>query len=119
MMADDRTLPIASLGRSVVVRELTTADMRAMLRAREHLGEGQVDPLELLPLDDGLLLSDIGRLSDATPEEIERLTEADLSLLVAEAKRVNPRFFGQILGALHRYIKASQAAGGSASSAMS
>lgn len=119
MMNDDRTLPIDSLGRAVLVRELTTADMRVLLRVRERLGQGDVDPLELLTLDDGLLLSDLGRLSDVTPEEIERLTEADLSQIVTAAKQVNPRFFAQILGALQRYAKASLAAGASALSATS
>ena len=116
MRTDDRTLTLDSIGRAVLVRELTTADMRAMLRAREQLGEGDVDPLELLTLDDGLLLSDLGRLSDVTADEIERMTEADLSLIVTTAKQVNPRFFSQILGTLRRFAQASLAASGSASS---
>ena len=119
MTTDDRTITLDSIGRAVLVRELTTADMRAMLRAREQLGEGDVDPLELLTLDDGLLLSDLGRLSDVTADEIERMTEADLSLIVAASKQVNPRFFSQILGALQRFARASLAEGGNSSSAAS
>jgi hypothetical protein len=119
MRTDDRSIHLDSLGRPVLVRELTTADMRAMLRAREQLGEGDVDPLELLTLDDGLLLSDLGRLSDVTADEIERMTEADLSLIVATSKQVNPRFFNQILGTLRRFAQAKLAEGGNSSSAAS
>lgn len=120
MIAVTKTVRIESIERDVSVRELTTSGMRAMLKAREAIGdEPDIDPLEMLTVGDGLLLSDLPRLTDISTAEIDMITESELTQLVEESKRLNPRFFGQILGTLSRFVALSLSDNGASSSATS
>lgn len=108
MISSSNNIHIDSIPRNVTVSELTTADMRRMLKARESIGEdADIDPLEMLVVGDGLLLSDLSRLTDLTQAEIDSLTEAEITTLIEASKRMNPRFFAQILGTLSRFAAMS------------
>lgn len=115
MKTDARTIEAVGLdNRQVLVRELTMADMRALVRAREGLDaqndgaeSASMDLMDLLLVEDGLLFSDLGRLTDLSAEDLDRLTEADVGRIVAAAKEANPRFFDQVIGVLGRFARAN------------
>lgn len=98
-----KTVRCDSIGRDVAVKELTVNDKRDMLMNRELLG-GEDDAvtgadmlLEIETAADGVLLSDLPKLSDLTSEESQRLTEADQDKVIALSKELNPRFFSRTL----------------------
>lgn len=85
------TLPLQLAGQPVTVKELTVAEVRAWFVQIES---------GLLPFDlvDELLhpeasARDMQVMSDASPEQIEGATAAELDALVARMKVLNPHFF--------------------------
>ena len=69
--------------RTVIVRELTVAEVRAWVA--EHEAGVPVDPLRALVFDD-CSLDDLARLCDLPVEEMEQHTVADLTPLRDKAK---------------------------------
>lgn len=76
--------------RTVIVRELTVAEVRAWVA--EHEAGVPVDPLRALVFDD-CSLDDLARLCNLPVEEMEQHTVADLTPLRDKAKALNPHFF--------------------------
>jgi hypothetical protein len=107
MKANTNIVSIDGLSKPVTIRELTVADMRAMLKARESLTETAADPLELLLIEDGLLLSDIPMITDLAVSDLDAIGEDGLGKLVDEMKRINPRFFAQTLATYAKIVRAN------------
>jgi hypothetical protein len=101
MQTEKKRVHIDNLDREVEVRELTVSDMRALIRARQHI-EDDFDFVSILPTDDGVLLSDLPYLTDLTAKDIGALTESEIGAILAASKRLNPRFFAQILPPMER-----------------
>lgn len=75
----------------IVVKELTLAEIRAWLGDTEEQGEPD--------LVGGLLyedchLAELLKFSDATPEQLEAMTQSELAQLRDTAKALNRDFFG-------------------------
>jgi hypothetical protein len=94
---------IPSLDRHVAVRELTATGKMHLIAKRERELErteesGSVRALiDMETISDGLFLDDISELSDLSVDEVWAMPEADIDIVIAEAKRKNPRFFDQTL----------------------
>ena len=101
------TIEISATKRKPAIKELTVRNKRDMLKARElFLDEGaEFDTMEMLLADDGLFLSDLSTLTDLTSEEIDELTDSDIDKIMEESKRLNPRFFSQVLGAIQKFVE--------------
>lgn len=76
--------------RTVIVRELTVAEVRAWIA--EHEAGAAVDPLRAMVFDD-CSLDDLARLCDLPVEDMEQHTVGDLAPLRDKAKALNPHFF--------------------------
>jgi len=81
-------------GRTITVRELTVAEVRAWFHALEQADQADA---EVDIIAEGLLqgasFADICRVSDLEPDGVDALTPSDLNRLVAAAREVNPDFF--------------------------
>lgn len=73
--------------------ELTVADVRAWVRELSDPSAPAPDWVGALVGEEDCTLADLQRLSDATPEQLDRCTAADLGALTAAARRLNPHFF--------------------------
>lgn len=93
-MAYGTSLPLG--GRSVMVRELSVAEVRDWLKdlASAHPDE-EIDLADVLLFEsEGLRLADFLRLTDLSPAELGALSvQTELEALLARCKEVNPRFF--------------------------
>lgn len=74
-------------GRDVLCRELTVAEIRALL---EHPPADQVDAL-LLP---GISLTELAAMTDLTLQDMAALPPSQLEKVLADCREVNPFFFG-------------------------
>lgn len=82
-------------GRTVTVRELTVAEIRAWLRGLDQAeAGGRMQDLVDLALMDDVSLSDIERMTNLRMDEIEEFTPSEIEAVVAVCREVNPRFFG-------------------------
>lgn len=93
-MAYGTSLPLG--GRSVMVRELSVAEVRDWLKdlASAH-PDAEIDLADVLLYEaEGLRLADFLRLTDLSPAELGALSvQTELEALLAKCKEVNPRFF--------------------------
>lgn len=87
-MALRERVPVGAM--SVEVRELTVAEVRDWLLARE-VG-APVDPVYALALDD-CSLEDIAAMCSTPAEQLAGAAPSDLEGLVAACRRINPHFF--------------------------
>lgn len=78
-------------GREVTVRELTVAEIRAWLKDLEG-GPGE-DLLDLALIEE-TRLSDLARMTDIAPADLEALTPRELRQVLVAAREVNADFFG-------------------------
>ncbi|ACL71486.1 hypothetical protein Tgr7_0388 [Thioalkalivibrio sulfidiphilus HL-EbGr7] len=92
-MRQEKQIDVA--GRTVTVKELTVAEIRAWLRGLDQAeaGGGMQDLVDLALMDD-VSLSDIARMTSLRTAEIEELTPSEIGAVVAVCREVNPRFFG-------------------------
>lgn len=92
-MRQEKQIEVA--GRTVTVRELTVAEIRAWLRGLDQAeASGCMQDLVDLALMDDVSLSDIGRMTNLKAHEIEEFTPSEIEAVVAVCREVNPRFFG-------------------------
>jgi len=103
-------IPVGS--RTVTVRELTVAEVRAWVA--EHEAGSPVDPLRALVFDD-CSLDDLARLCDLSAADMEQHTVAELTPLRDKARALNPHFF-KVREALVSVSRAIQAGLDSSSS---
>lgn len=81
-------------GKSILLRELTVADIRNWLAALAVADDAPVDLADVLLFEDaGLRVGDFARLTNLSPEAIAALTPAALEQVLAKSREVNPRFF--------------------------
>lgn len=73
---------------SVTARELTVAEVRALLLT----AGSAADPLQQLVFD-GFGLGDLLLMCDASAEDLEALTPSELQPLVVVCQKLNPHFF--------------------------
>ena len=103
MEQDGTRVYIPSLDRHVSVRELTATNKMHLIAKRERELERTEDSssvralIDMETISDGLFLDDIPELSDLSVDEAWSLTEAEVDIIISEAKRKNPRFFGRTL----------------------
>lgn len=118
MISVANPIRIDSIDRDIQVRELTMGDIRALLKSREAIRDedSEIDMLEILMIGEGLVLSDLTRLSDLTLSELEKLTEREVDSVVAAARHANPRFFSQVLAPISHLAQLAAAAKESSSS---
>ena len=103
--ADGESLAGGERELTVVVRELTVAEVRSALLTDEAVG----DPLQSLVFD-GFGLGDLLMLCDASASDLERCTPSELEReLVPACKELNPFFF-RVRQAIARSATAVQAA---------
>lgn len=74
----------------IVVKELTLAEIRVWLFESES--KAAPDLVGALLFED-CQVSELGRFCDATPEQIEGMTQSELRELRDAAKALNPDFF--------------------------
>lgn len=92
-IAVHRTVDFPS--RTIVVREMTVAEIRAWIIDLET----GIQPDEFLSLlNAGFSLADLPRLTDATAAQIEALRPSELERLVSIAKALNPDLFSSTAG---------------------
>lgn len=72
------------------VHELTVAEVRTWMKEADTTGSADVLGSFLVP---EVSLADLTRMSTATLEAMEALTQSELALLVATARELNPYFF--------------------------
>lgn len=85
----EQTVP--ACGREVRVRELTVKEIRQWLAELSVTQEG-VDVVDQLLFDD-VALSEIGRMTDLTADEMASATPSELDALAARCREVNRHFF--------------------------
>lgn len=85
-----RIREVNAAGRLVKVRELTVGEIRAWLRDLEN-----VETVDLVDggLFDAFSLSDVGRVTDLSAEEIDGMTPSEIEAVVEAAREVNENFF--------------------------
>lgn len=77
-------------GLSVIVKELTVAEVRAWVIEQE--AGAKVDPLRSMIFDD-CSLDDLARMSDVSADTLEAMTYSELLPLRDACKGLNPHFF--------------------------
>ena len=75
-------------GLVVTVRELTVAEVRALLITEEQAS----DPLQAMMFD-GFGLGDLLLMSDASAADLEQFAPSELQPLVDACQKLNPHFF--------------------------
>jgi len=85
------TAEIKVESRTVIVRELTVAEVRAWVKSIEE-GTRQIDPAGDALFDD-ITLGDIALMSDAPADWLAGFGPSVLDPLAALCKKVNPHFF--------------------------
>lgn len=78
-------------GRAVTIQELSVAEVRAWLMQSAE-GMASADPVGALLLPD-ITLTDIARMTDLIPADMERMAPSDLDAVAGHCKRVNSFFF--------------------------
>lgn len=79
---------------AITVKELTIAEIRAWLKKTE-IEEEQPETVDLFILPD-LQLQELLQFTDATPEDLDALTQSEVQELYQTVKEVNPLFFGMV-----------------------
>ena len=74
----------------LTVQELTVAEVRDWISTVENKAEPDL-VAELLT--DDISLSDLPRFCAITPEQVDSLTQSELTALLATCKELNPHFF--------------------------
>ena len=103
MEQDGTRVYIPSLDRHVAVHELTATNKMNLISKRERELERTEESssvralIDMETISDGLFLDDIPELSDLSVDEAWSLTEAEVDIVIAEARRKNPRFFDRTL----------------------
>lgn len=75
-------------GLAVTVRELTVAEVRAMILE----GGRRLDPFHAMLFED-FSLADLARMSDAGANQLEVFAPSELAPLISAARLLNPEFF--------------------------
>lgn len=80
-------------GGTITIRELIVGDVRAWVRELSDQTVPATDWVGALVGEDDCTLADLQRLSDATLEQLDACTAADLAALTTAARALNPHFF--------------------------
>lgn len=87
----EQTVP--ACGRDVRVRELTVAEIRQWLaELSAPKAEAEVDVVDQLLFED-VTVSEIGRMTDLSAEELAGATPSELDAIRARCREVNRHFF--------------------------
>jgi len=89
------TTPVTLAHCTVTVHELNVIEIRNWFTDLETR-EAPVDLADSLLIIE-MRLSDLARVSDITPEQLDQLTQTDIDQLMEAIQAINPRFFAGLV----------------------
>lgn len=78
--------------RTVIVRELTVAEIRHWMKDLENIKEATID-LVTEGLMEEASLADVVRMTNLTIEDLDAMTPSEIDTVMAVCREVNPHFF--------------------------